>query len=45
MKLLPEVHCSVANIISIDPGTETLGLCIMSVDVDTLEITSIINII
>jgi len=40
VKLLPEVHCSVANIISIDPGTETLGLCIMSVDVDTLEITS-----
>lgn len=38
MNLLPAQAGNVGSIIGIDPGSETLGLCVMHIDVTTFEI-------
>lgn len=40
LHLMPENASDVATIVGIDPGSETLGICLMSFNVTTLEIVS-----
>lgn len=41
MRLYPQNPERIANVIGIDPGTQSLGLCCISFDVDTLAITRV----